>query len=269
MTMYTFGFSRIIFDKTVIEALGYCFFQFGELRATNGNVSPLTFSTSPFFANNFLMGMKSFHVNGPNKIKFDTTIAATTSVSSNIAFTYLSFMYWSFKKRVCPVGYPYFQVSTLLCFDVCPGGMYGDNATMMCLACNYMCLTCSSFNVCTNCDPATNRYQNGTTCPPNPGYFDNSTADAVACNAVLPQCLACADNVTCTNCSSGTYIAANGSCQFCNASITNCTACSMPSTVLCDTCATGYSLSADKLSCTFNPCIDTNCATCSLNISVC
>lgn len=164
--------------------MGYCFFQFGELQATNGNTATLAFSTSPFFASNFMLGMKSFHVD-VNKLKFTSSIGAATSVSSTVAFKFLSFMYWSFKKRVCPASFPYFQVSTSLCFDTCPAGTYGDASTMMCLACSYTCQTCSSFSVCTNCDPATNRYQNGTTCPPSPGYFDNQTSNTVACSSVL------------------------------------------------------------------------------------
>ena len=135
LTMYAFGFSRMIFDKTAIEALGFCFFQFGELQATNGNASPLTFTTTPFFSTNFMMGMKSFHVNGPNKLKFSTTIASTTSVASPISFNYFSFMYWSFKKRVCPAGYPYFQPSTSFCFVFCPNGTYVNNTVEMCLTC--------------------------------------------------------------------------------------------------------------------------------------
>ena len=223
--MYAFGFSRMIFDKTAIEALGFCFFQFGELQATNGNTNPLTLTTTPFFSTNFMMGMKSFHVNGPNKLKFSTTLASTTSVSSPISFTYLSFMYWSFKKRVCPAGYPYFQPSTSLCFDLCPNGTYVDTTVEMCLTCSFRCLTCSSFSVCTNCDPTTNRYQNGTTCPPKPGYFDNQTANAVLCSAVLAQCLDCTNNVTCTNCSSGYLVAANNTCVPCSFSISNCSPC--------------------------------------------
>ena len=187
LTLYAFGFSRMIFDKTAIEALGYCFFQFGELQALNGNTSPLTFTTNPFFANNFMMGMKCFNVN-TNRLKFTATIGTTTSVASPIAFKYLSFMYWSFRKRVCPTGFPYFQPSTSLCFDICPDGTYTDTTVQMCLVCSFSCQTCSSFSVCTNCNPATNRFLNGTACPPKPGYFDNQTANTVLCSSVLPQC---------------------------------------------------------------------------------
>lgn len=107
MSLYQFGFSRIIFDKTAIEALGYCYFQFGELRATNGDNNPLTFTTSPFFANNFMLGMKSFSLQ-LNKFKFRCNIGSTTTVSNTGSYKYLSFMYWSFRWRVCPTGYPYF-----------------------------------------------------------------------------------------------------------------------------------------------------------------
>lgn len=129
--MYSFGFSRIIFDKTAIESLGECFFRFGELQATNNNDSPLTFTTNPFFSANFMLGMKSFNTEGETKLKFSTSMGTTTSVSSN-KFTSLSFMYWTFRKRVCPAGYPFFQISTNLCFDTCPDGTYPNNVLSIC-----------------------------------------------------------------------------------------------------------------------------------------
>ncbi len=136
-----------------------------------------------------MIGMKNFYVDGPNMLKFSTSVGSTTSVTSNIAFNYLSFMYWSFRKRVCPAGYPFFEVSTSLCYDTCPNGFYSNSTNYMCLACSYTCQTCSSFSVCTNCDPVTNRYLNGTTCPASSGYFDNGTANAVLCNSTISGCL--------------------------------------------------------------------------------
>ena len=135
-----------------------------------------------------MMGLKCFNTAGESKLKFSTTIGTTTSVAS-AKFTYLSFMYWTFRKRVCPAGFSYFQISTGLCFDTCPNGTYPDNVLFICPACSVSCLTCSSFSVCTNCNPATNRYLNGTTCPPNSGFFDNNTANAIPCSTPLPQCL--------------------------------------------------------------------------------
>jgi hypothetical protein len=64
LQMYRFGFSRIIFDKTAIEALGYKFFQYGQLDSINSDTSTLTLITSPYFDNNFMMGLKLFYVNG-------------------------------------------------------------------------------------------------------------------------------------------------------------------------------------------------------------
>jgi hypothetical protein len=189
MTLFRFGFSRIIFDKTAIQALGYCFFQYGEVTGINGNNSALTFTTTPFFANNFMMGMKSFHVNGLFRFRFATSIGTTTTIGGTDAYIYLKFMYWSFKLRACPVGYPYFDPILLICYDVCQNGFYGDLATAQCLKCLYSCTTCSSYSVCTNCNPVTNRYLNGSSCLPNPGYFDNQTANAVLCTVVLSQCL--------------------------------------------------------------------------------
>lgn len=118
-----------------------------------------------------MMGMKSYSVLYLNRFKFTTTISSTTSVSNSNNYQKLSFMYWSFKLRVCPVGYPYFDAPSLLCYDACLPGKYADPVTLQCLACKYTCKTCSSYSVCTDCDPVTFRYLNGTSCLPNSGYF--------------------------------------------------------------------------------------------------
>lgn len=215
------------------------------------------------------MGMKCFNANGFTKLKFSTALGTTTSVTSN-QFVYLSFMYWSFKKRICPAGYPYFQISTALCFDTCPDGTYSNSTLYICPSCSYTCLTCSSFSICTNCDPVTNRYLNGTTCSPNPGFFDNSTANAISCNTALPQCLDCTDQFTCINCSTGYYIDVNNTCQPCNSAIVNCTECSSATgTIICTQCDNGLVLSADGLTCAAPPCTDPNCIACVANLSIC
>ena len=77
--------------------------------ATNGNSAPLTITTNPFFSTGFIIGMKSFNAGGASKLQFSTTISATTSVTSTIAFAYLKFSYWSLKERFCPFALPYFD----------------------------------------------------------------------------------------------------------------------------------------------------------------
>jgi hypothetical protein len=58
--MGMFGFSRIIFDRTAIEALGYCYFKYGQLNSTNGDTSTLSLTLPVYIDVNFMMGMKSF-----------------------------------------------------------------------------------------------------------------------------------------------------------------------------------------------------------------
>lgn len=99
-----------------------------------------------------MFGLKSYNARGSDKIQFRTTIASNTRVNSGFNFVSISFMYWSFKKRECPAGYPFFQISTLLCYDVCPDGTYPDTILDICPLCHYSCLTCSAYDVCTNCD---------------------------------------------------------------------------------------------------------------------
>lgn len=213
--------------------------------------------------------MKCFKVNGPSKLKFTSSIGTTTSISSTISFTYLSFMYWSYKLRQCPAGYPLFELATSLCYDVCPDGTYSNSTIYMCLPCSYTCLTCSSFSVCTNCNLTTNRFQNGTTCPPSPGYFDNGTSNTVPCSTVLPGCTSCTDNTTCLTCNSSYYILGT-SCTLCSISITNCTTCIVTLGALtCTACTLGSTVGFANTTCVYNPCTDPYCVTCNTNVSVC
>lgn len=129
-----------------------------------------------------------FNTSGQTRLDFLASIGNTTSISGTSNFTYMSFHYWTFKIRVCPVGTPFFYLQTELCYDVCPDGTYGNTTTYLCLPCNYTCLTCSAFNVCTNCNTTLNRDKNDTTCPASPGYFDNGTSDTILCSSVLANC---------------------------------------------------------------------------------
>lgn len=79
---------------------------------TNGDTSTLQVAINPFISKNFMMGMKSFNMTGLSKFKFQTNEGTTTNVNNSVAYKFLSFSYWSFKLRVCPAGYPYFQLLT-------------------------------------------------------------------------------------------------------------------------------------------------------------
>jgi hypothetical protein len=82
-----FGFSRIIFDKTSIEALGYQYFSYGELDSVNGDSSPLTFQTIPYIDGNFMLGMKSWLVNGISSFNFMSLLGETTTISSTTLYS--------------------------------------------------------------------------------------------------------------------------------------------------------------------------------------
>jgi hypothetical protein len=156
-----------------------------------------------------------------------------------------------------------------MCYDVCPDGTFPNNTILTCPPCNYTCLTCSSFNVCTNCNASTNRYQNGSACPPSPGYFDNNTAMTVPCSTVLSQCLICTSSTNCISCNTGYY--PNTTCLPCNSKITYCTDCAINLTmvVTCVDCEYGYIVNANGSSCVRPPCNIPNCLFCWDDPNIC
>lgn len=176
-------------------------------------------------------------------------------------------MYWSFKLRQCPAGYPYFQPALLICYDICPDGYYGDNTTWMCKPCHYSCLTCSAYSTCLTCNSLAFRVLTTTSCPPISGYYDNNTSIAVPCNTTTIYCTSC-QNVsavfTCLNCSSGYYVSAPTQCSVC---ISPCLTCTSATT--CITCVTGYAFDSATSTCIFNPCTDSFCLACPGNPNVC
>jgi hypothetical protein len=195
------GFNMVIFDQTAIEAFGEQQFQYGFLNSFNGDPSTLTLQTSIFFDANFMYGMKSWLVNGSPSLNFVSSLGPTTTVSSTTAYQHLHFSYWSCTTKGCPTDYPLYEASTDLCYDVCPDGTYSNSTVYTCPPCYYTCETCSSYSVCTKCNATTNRYLNGSACLPNPGYFENSTAIAELCSAVIVNCSEC-DGLPpiCTHC---------------------------------------------------------------------
>ena len=131
-------------------------------------------------------------------------------------------------------------------------------------------MTCSAFNICTNCDPLTNRYQNGTTCPPSPGYYDNGTANTVLCSSVIGNCQTCSSGTVCTVCDTLYYVTLSKLCNLCNNSIANCNNCALVgSTVTCSQCATYFSMGTGNTSCNAPICTDSHCSFCPTGSNVC
>lgn len=83
-----------------------------------------------------MIGMKSFYIKNITNLSFTTNIGINTTITTNSTYNYLSFMYWSFKYRVCPNGYNYFIVSNQLCYDICPIGTVTDINQNICIFCN-------------------------------------------------------------------------------------------------------------------------------------
>lgn len=176
-------------------------------------------------------------------------------------------MYWTFRLRVCPTGYPYFDSSTLLCYDICPNGKYPDIPTLQCLPCLYSCVTCSSYSVCTNCSSTDFRVLIANNCPPIPGYYDNSTSTAVPCSVSVANCTDCylsGSSVVCITCGSEYYAdPVTGGCIICPFGCANCI-----SATMCTVCISGYVY--DGLSaCTLSNCNDVNCIGCLTNSAIC
>ncbi len=107
----------------------------------------------------------------------------------------------------------------------------------MCETCHYSCLTCSAFTTCTSCNTMAYRFFNLSSCPPVPGYYDNSTTIAVLCTVVDANCQSCINSTTftCLYCDSGYYLTTTGVCVVCPIDCSNCT-----SATVCTACITGY-----------------------------
>lgn len=118
MTLNYAGFSRLIFDKTAIEALGNDYFHYGIVQALNNNSSAL-FTTIPpnILPANLYYGLHSFTVtSGLSNIYFTSSYNVTSgflgySSVNPYVFDKMKFSYMHHKTRTCPAGYPYYNIS--------------------------------------------------------------------------------------------------------------------------------------------------------------
>lgn len=139
MYIYTYGFSRIIFDKTDIESMGVNYFDFGALSSTNSNNSPLTKTFLEFRADSFILGLNSFKIPKTQlSFAFKSVFDSTTFVTVN-NFTKVAFHYWGFRMRNCPDLFPFYNIPDMLCYDICEIGRYGNDTDKFCQPCKYTC----------------------------------------------------------------------------------------------------------------------------------
>lgn len=118
MTVKYAGFSRLIFDKTAIENMGYEFFNYGVVTATNNNNAALSTTIPPdILSNNLFYGMHSFNIQtGLSQMNFNSSFNATSGfigMTSKGTYVYsqMKFSYFHHKTRVCPATNPYFNVT--------------------------------------------------------------------------------------------------------------------------------------------------------------
>lgn len=152
------------------------------------------------------------------------------------------------------------------CSACLPGFSLTSNNS--CMSCNVQnCASCSSNNICASC-----KMVNGAQ------YFPTPTGGGcVLCNtnlANMANCVSCNQDNSCGLCQNGyqLYQQANGSSVCLNCSIANCQSCALNQTgsVVCGTCAVGYSPVQNVCTQCLYPCVTCQnsttsnvCATCS------
>ena len=106
------------------------------------------------------------------------------------------------------------------------------------------CLTCTSPVICLSC--AAGKYLTGSS----------------TCDPCINNCQTCTAATNCQACVSGyTYTAGNNSCWLDCSSISSCLTCHYTTSLICDSCDTGFTLNSNN--CVSNAgCPITNCATC-------
>lgn len=278
------GFSRLIFDKTAIEALGNDYFNYGIVSASNNNSTALNTIIPPdIISANLYYGLHSFTiVTNLSSINFNSSYNITSGFigytgNSPYVFKTMKFSYMHHKTRVCPAGFPYYNISEQLCYDSCNIGWFANTTTMTCQQCLYDCYTCTSATACATCNATTNyRSLNSSRCKPLAGYYDNGTNNPVAQPCSSP-CATCQTTATyCTSCVTGYYLKGS-QCLACNSAMIFCNVCNNAS--YCILCASGTSgpsctncTSSEYPSPINGACITcssviTNCQSCSSNTS--
>ena len=118
ITIKYIGFSRLIFDKTAIEALGNDYFNYGIVTATNNNNSQLSTIIPPeIIPSNFFYGMHSFAITtGLSQIKYTSAYNITSGFvglysAGTSVYTKMKFSYFHHKSRTCPSTHVYYNVS--------------------------------------------------------------------------------------------------------------------------------------------------------------
>jgi hypothetical protein len=112
------GFSRLIFDKTAIEALGNDYFNYGIISAINNNSSQLSTTIPPnILPANLYYGLHSFTITtGLAALSFTSSYDVNSGFIGYVpvapyVFSKMKFSYMHHKTRTCPAGYPYYNIS--------------------------------------------------------------------------------------------------------------------------------------------------------------
>lgn len=115
--------------------------------------------------------------------------------------------------------------------------------------------------MCSDCDPSLHRHLSLTQCVPDPGYYDNGSAEAAPC---ISNCLLCVNSLSCLGCGPEYYLGASSLCYSCRAQITNCSSCSYTGgSVQCSGCDNQFELVSN--SCVGVVCADSNCILCNVS----
>ncbi len=245
--------------------MGDDYFQYGSLVSLNNDLTSLTISVpAPSIVANFIYGLQSFSIVNQSSISFTATsvsAAGTVAFTPTSPFVYkrIQFDYMHHKKRTCPTGFLYFNISETLCYDQCgPYRYFGQDSTMTCEKCVIGCLTCTNKLNCTTClstdfrslqeisvnvSGVVSTYMR---CTANNGYYDNGVNNpATPC---ITPCLTCSSSTACTTCIIGYYLSST-SCLPCSSAINYCNTCS--SNILCTQCQYGTGSLCD-ISCTIS-----------------
>jgi len=270
------GFSRLIFDKTAIESMGNDYFNYGIISSINNNATTLSTIIPPdIITSNLYYGLHSFTVTtGLSSLNFTSAYTINTGAigyTSVGGYNYakMKFSYIHHKTRTCPAGYPYYNISEVMCYDQCGARWFGNTSALTCNACLYDCLSCTSGTTCTSCS-STNDFRtlNGTRCSPISGYFDNGTNSTIATPCSSP-CATCITTATyCLSCVSGYYLSSH-QCNSCGAAIPHCLTCTI--STYCTLCSDGSSGSTCT-TCTTSEYLNSTsstCIACSTAISYC